>query len=237
MITKGGPLMWLLLACSILALGIFAERLFLFHRSTIHVGEFLQGLANLIGKRNYAEALHECAGTPGPVARVIHAAIIRHDAPRAELKEIVQEAGQLEVPRLERYLAVLLTIAYIAPLIGLLGTVIGLIGTFVQFDNTLGGLATMGELSKGVYQALITSAAGLVVAVPTFILYSYLATFARTLMHDMERGGIEIVNILEDARQRKEVLSFTDASGDGAGREGERAQGRGGASGAADARS
>ena len=95
MISKGGPLMWLLLACSILVLGIFAERLFLFHRSSINVGEFLQGLANLIQKRNYAEALHECAGTPGPVARVIHSAVIRHEVKRSELKDIVQESGQL----------------------------------------------------------------------------------------------------------------------------------------------
>jgi biopolymer transport protein ExbB len=209
MISKGGPLMWLLLACSILALGIFAERLFLFHRSTIHVGEFLQGLSNLIQKKNYAEALHECAGTPGPVARVIHSAVIRHEAPRADLKEIVQEAGQMEVPRLERYLSVMMTIAYIAPLIGLLGTVIGLVDTFVQF-NTVSGQATIGALSKGVYQSLITSAAGLVVAIPTFILYSYLATYARTLMHDMERGGIEIVNIIEDARNNTEIIPFAE---------------------------
>ena len=201
--------MWILLACSILALGIFAERLFLFHRSTINVGEFLQGLSNLVQKKNFAEALHECAGTPGPVARVIHSALIRHEAPRTELKEIVQEAGQLEVPRLERYLSVMITSAYIAPLIGLLGTVVGLVDTFVQF-NTLSGQATIGELSKGVYQSLITSAAGLVVAIPTFILYSYLATYARALMHDMERGGIEVVNIIEDARRNTEIVSFSE---------------------------
>lgn len=207
-ISKGGPLMWLLLGCSILALGVFAERLFLFHRSTIDVGEFLQGLSNLIRKKNYAEALHECAGTPGPVARVIHSAVIRHESPRTELKEIVQESGQLEVPRLERYLSVMLTIAYIAPLIGLLGTILGLVDTFVKF-NVVNGQATIADLSEGVYQSLITSAAGLAVAIPAFILYSYLAAFARTLMHDMERGGIEIVNIIEDARNDSEVLAFS----------------------------
>ena len=163
----------------------------------------MQGLSNLIRKKNYAEALHECAGTPGPVARVIHGAIVRHEAPREELKAIVQETGQLEVPRLERYLAVLLTIAYVAPLIGLLGTILGLVQTFMQV--TAGnGFATPVELSKGVYESLVTSAAGLVVAVPTYILYAYLAANARSLMHDMERGGIEIVNILVDSRERRE---------------------------------
>lgn len=113
---KGGPLMWLLLLLSIISITVFFERLIYFHRATIRVGEFLRGLANLILRRNFAEALHESAGTPGPVARVIHAAIIRHDAPRSELKEIVQEAGQLEVPKLERHLAMLAAIAYIAPI-------------------------------------------------------------------------------------------------------------------------
>src|SRR6266403_1289519 len=74
---KGGLLMWPILACSIISIGVFAERLFYLHRATIHVGEFLKGLSNLIRRRNFAEALHESAGTPGPVARVIHSAIIR----------------------------------------------------------------------------------------------------------------------------------------------------------------
>ncbi len=99
--------MWPILACSIISIAVFAERLLYLHRATIHVGEFLKGLSNLIRRRNFAEALHESAGTPGPVARVIHAAIIRHDAPRAELRDIVQEAAQLEVPKLERFLGVL----------------------------------------------------------------------------------------------------------------------------------
>src|SRR5437764_10009868 len=134
-IQKGGLLMWPILVCSILAIAVFAERLFYFHRATIHVGEFLQGLSNLVQRRNFAEALHECAGTPGPVARVIHAAIIRHDAPREELKEIVQEAGQLEVPKLERNLNLLSTVAFVTPLIGLLGTVTGLIQIFVTISS------------------------------------------------------------------------------------------------------
>ena len=126
-IQKGGLLMWPILVCSIIAIAVFLERLFYFHRATIHVGEFLKGLSNLIQRRNFAEALHESAGTPGPVARVIHAAIIRHDAPRTELRDIVQEAGQLEVPKLERFLGVLATVAFLAPLLGLLGTVAGMI--------------------------------------------------------------------------------------------------------------
>jgi hypothetical protein len=104
---KGGPMMWLILACSVLAGAVFLERITYFHRATIRVGEFLRGLSRLIEAQRFADALHECASVRAPVARVIHAAILRHDAPRVELKDIVQEAGQLEVPRLERRLSML----------------------------------------------------------------------------------------------------------------------------------
>ena len=85
--------------------------------------------------------------------------------------------------------------------------VIGLVDTFMAF-NAVSGNATTMDLSKGVYEALITSAAGLVVAIPTFILFSYLSTYAKTLMHDMERGGIEIVNIICDSRRDTEIIPF-----------------------------
>ena len=196
---KGGPLMWLILLCSVIAAAAFAERVTYFHRADIRVGEFLRGLANLIQRRNFAEAMHECAGTPGPVARVIHAAIIRHEAPRAELKDIVQEAGQLEIPNLERNLGLLATVALIAPLIGLLGTVTGLIETFVTISSH-SGLASGTDLSNGIYQSLLTTAAGLVVAVPSFAAYSYLSSRVNALMRDMERGGIEIVGLITGHR-------------------------------------
>ena len=206
-IQKGGLLIWPILICSIIAIGIFAERLFYFHRATIHVGEFLQGLSNLLQRRNFAEALHESAGTPGPVARVIHAAIIRHDAPRAELRDIVQEAGQLEVPKLERFLGVLATLAFLAPLIGLLGTVTGMLEAFGTITSN-GGYATVTELSSGVYKSLLTTAAGLVVATPTFVAYSYLSARVNALMHDMERAGIEVVHMLTDRPPVSDIITF-----------------------------
>jgi biopolymer transport protein ExbB len=206
-IQKGGLLMWPILACSIISIAVFAERLFYFHRATIHVSEFLKGLSNLIRRRNFAEALHESAGTPGPVARVIHAAIIRHDAPRRELRDIVQEAAQLEVPKLERFLPVLATIAFLTPLLGLLGTVAGMIDAFGTIAST-GGYATVTELSGGVYKSLLTTAAGLVVATPTFVAYSYLSSRVNIMMHDMERAGIEIVHMLTESRPISGIISF-----------------------------
>lgn len=206
----GGPLIFLLLGCSLLAVGIFLERFFHMHRSTIVVQDLLQGLGNLISRKNYAEALHVCAGTPGPVARVIKAVLTRHEAERPELKEIAQEAGQLEVPRLERSLPVLLAIAYIAPLIGLLGTVLGLVETFRPV--ALNGYATNTELARGIYSSLVLSAAGIAVAIPSYVMYAYLAQNAKTLMHDMERAGIEIVNLILRSRQTTEIVEFKEGA-------------------------
>lgn len=200
LISKGGALVWVLLGCFGLALAIFAERISYYHRAGMNVGEFLAGLASLIRRKNYAEALQECVATRVPAGRVLHAALLRHHATREQLKDIVQEAGQLEVPRLERYLSVLHGIAHAAPLIGLLGTILGLMNTFTRLNNE-NGYVTPADVANGVFLALITSALGLVVAIPSYLFYSFLAAKARHLMHDLERAGIEIVNILEDNRE------------------------------------
>ena len=149
----------------------------------------------------------ECASTISPVARVIHAAILRHDAPRTELKEIVQEAGQLEVPRLERRLAILGAIALITPMVGLLGTVTGLIDAFVNISSQ-SGFASSTDISNGIYQSLLTTAAGLAVAIPSAVAYSYISSRVNALMHDMERAGIEIVNLIVDSRSSVEIIEF-----------------------------
>lgn len=210
LITQGGPLIFLLLACSMLAVAIWLERLFHFHRSAIVVQDLLQGVGNLVSRKNYVEALTVSAGTPGPVARVLKAALTRHEAPRDELKAIVQEAGQLEVPRLERHLAVLVAIAYIAPLIGLLGTVLGLVDTF--HPVTVRGVATATEISSGIYRSLITSAVGIAVAIPAYVLYAWLASSVRHFMHDMERAGIEVVNMIMQSRITNDIVGFREGS-------------------------
>jgi biopolymer transport protein ExbB len=207
LIQKGGPLMWLLLLASIVMVAVVAERLTYLRRTTISIGDFFSGLSGLISRGKYAEAQIECKNTPGPVARVVYAAILRPDLPRAELKEIVQEAGQLEVPRLETHLPVLITIANVAPLIGLLGTVSGMITAFVTISSQ-GGYVTANALSSGIYQSLLTTAAGLVVAIPAYVAHNYLSTKINTLLHDMERAGIEVVNLLVDHRTAAGIIPF-----------------------------
>jgi len=202
LLQKGGPIMWLIVVCSVVALGVFLERLLYLHRASIAVGDLLRGLANILRKGDYAEALQECATTPGPVARVAHAVILRHSRPRTELREIAEEAGQLEVPKLERNLPLLATIAYGTPLLGLLGTLLGLLSAF-ETIAAQSGYATAADIADGVYLSLLTSASSLAVAIPAFVAYSYLSARVNALIHDMERTGIEILGILDEVQGRK----------------------------------
>lgn len=208
---KGGPLMWLILLCSVVAAAVFFERLTYFHRATMRLGEFMSGLANLVRHRRWAEASIECATTPTPVTRVLHIAIQHHDAPRVELKEIVQEAGQLEVPHMEQRLAILGALGLITPLIGLLGTVTGLIESFASISSQ-SGVASAADISGGIYQSLLTTAAGLVVAIPVCAASIYLSSRVNALMHDLERAGIEIVNLIVESRANTEIIEFDTPS-------------------------
>ncbi len=192
--------MWPLLLCSVVAVAVFLERAFFMHRSTVRVGELLRGLSNLLALGNIAEAAQECASTPGPAASVMRAVLLKHDLPRAELRDIAQDAGQLEVPKLERNLGLLVAIIYLAPLIGLLGTVVGMIEAFTII-GAQGGYSTTAEIGAGIYQSLLTTVGGLSICIPTLLGYQYLSARVNELMHDMERAGIEVINLLIDLRR------------------------------------
>ncbi|MEY5025356.1 MAG: hypothetical protein RLZZ244_884 [Verrucomicrobiota bacterium] len=204
---KGGPLMWLLLFCSVLAGAVFLERALFYHRIRVKVGEFMSGLSLLIHQQRWAEAQIECASVNTPVTRVLHAAVLRHHAPREELKAIVQEAGQLEVPKLEQRLELLGAIAIVAPLLGLLGTVIGMIMVFAQI-SAQSGLANSTDIAAGIYESLLTTAAGLVVAIPSALGYAFLSSRVNALMHDMERAGIEALHLILDSRSPARIIEF-----------------------------
>src|SRR5256885_5735305 len=161
----GGPMIWLILAASATALVVFFQRVLHYHRAQINSLEFLNGVRNVLKRANIVEALSICDATPGPVARLVKTAILNRDHGRERVREALEEAGLAEVPRLEEKLNLLATIAQLAPLLGLLGTVLGIIQNFMTMQNN-GLYAHVGKLSEGVWKALICAAAGLAVAIP-----------------------------------------------------------------------
>lgn len=203
LIQSGGPVMWLIAACSVIAALIFLERLLHLHRAQINAGDFLKGICNVLRRRNVVEAVSICEETPGPVAYIVRAAVLQYDESRETIAQAIKEAGLAEVPRLERNLNMLLTLAQISPLIGLLGTVLGMMHS-LQFIQQEAPLVHSGDLGAGLWQALITTAAGLAVAIPTYAAYNFLVGRVEAIVLDMERASAEILAFLLNQRRRGE---------------------------------
>jgi len=208
--TKGGPLMWFILIGAIVAIAVFFERVFHYHRAQIHTNDFVNGILNSLKHGNVSEAIGTCKDTAGPVAQVVMAAVVNHDRSREEIREAVQDTARSEVTRLERHLPVLVTIAQVTPLFGFLGTVCGFISVFRVIEGT--GATTAGQLAGGVWQALLTTAGGLIVAIPSYIAYNYLVSRVQNLVLDMERAANETVQYLvrkeEGGEQSSKVVSL-----------------------------
>jgi len=197
LLANGGVMLWLILLTSAVAVAVFIERFLHFHRAQINSMEFLNGVRTVLKRDNVVEALSICDATPGPVARLVKTAILNRDHGRERVREALEEAGLAEVPRLEEKLNLLATIAQIAPLLGLLGTVMGFIQTFALMeDKGLG--AHIGDLSTGVWKALVCAAAGLAVAIPAHAGYNYLVSRVNSIVLDMERAATDIVNIVAE---------------------------------------
>ena len=196
-IENGGPVIWLILIAAATALVVFVERTLFCHRSQINSAEFLNGVRTVVKRGNVVEAISICDATPGPVARLVKAAILNRELGRERVREAVEEAGLIEVPRLEEKLNLLATIAQIAPLLGLFGTIIGFIETFKVIGKE-GLYANIQTLSGGVWEALICAAAGIAVAIPTHAGYNYLVSRVNKIVLDMERAAAEIVNIVTE---------------------------------------
>ena len=196
---RGGPLMWVVLIFAVIAIAVFFERLFHYHVAQIHTTDFVNGILNSLKRGNVKEAIDTCRNTAGPVAQVVMAAVLNHDRSRDEIREAVQDTARTEVTRLERNLPILVTIAQVAPLIGFLGTVWGMIRVFMVIEKTQA--TTAGQLAGGVWQALLTTAGGLVVAIPSYIAYNYLVSRVQNLVLDMEKAANETVQYLASKQE------------------------------------
>jgi biopolymer transport protein ExbB len=212
---KGGPVLWLLAALGFAALVVFAERAVYLHRAQIRSTEFLNGIKNLLRKGRLMEALTLCEETPGPVASVLRAALRHAQDDEQGMRFAVQDAAVTEIPVLERRVNALAAIAQIAPLLGLLGTLLGMIRTFWLF-NQGGDYATPGMLAAGMWESLLTAAAGLAVAIPAHAARHFLGGRVRALVHDMEWVGNEAMRFLLRDYRRGMTESGTPFEADSA---------------------
>lgn len=192
---KGGILMYPIAFCSIIAVGIFLERMWVLRRGRVLPRDFLIEVEDLVMRRKRPEAISLCKRNNSSIAHVVRVGIENYGKKRDVIKEKIEEVGRREAASLERYINVIGTIAGVSPLLGLLGTVSGMIKSFNIIS--MQGVADPASLAGGISEALITTAAGLVVAIPTFVIYRYLSNKADSLILEMEENSIRMVDLVK----------------------------------------
>lgn len=199
-ITQGGFVMIPLAACSILALWVFIDRAWHLRRDRIVRSEIVNVIDTLEGPGDLPLARSICERNPGAFSTIVLTALDHRDGTRDAMREAVEDQGRQEVARLERGLGILETIAGIAPLLGLLGTVLGMIDVFEVVSRQGAGQAQ--SLSGGISEALITTATGLSIGIPSLVGYNWLVGRAERLVLDMEA---------HTNRLMKKILAFRAA--------------------------
>jgi biopolymer transport protein ExbB len=195
-ILQGGVIMLPIVLCSVLAFGIVIERLWNLRRKRLLRYDILSRIEDLLQEQKIPEATTLCKRHQSTMTRILLVAILNYDRPKAEIKEMIEDHGRQEVPVLERYLTSLGTIASISPFLGLLGTVVGLLKVFDAMAQA-GGVTNAAILSEGIHNALITTVAGLCVAIPCLVAYNYFTRKAEGLILEVERVSLRLLNILK----------------------------------------
>lgn len=194
---RGGWIMLLIVFCSIAAFAISIERYITLHRIRINARSFILQIQNLLMRKKIDEAIRTCKQTPGPIAALSKVTLEKYDRPYEEIKEALESAGKTEIYQLEKYLGALGTIAAVAPLLGFLGTVTGMIKAFMKIEN-LGGNVGPGVLAGGIWEALVTTAAGLIVGIIALIFYNYIQSKVSLYIYEMEESSYNLLEIFRE---------------------------------------
>ncbi len=210
---KGGLILWIILMLSLIAAVVIIERLIYFRKIRTDEERMINRLKSTLEKGHFDEALSICENNPSPITNLMKVGIEHRRYPPDTIKSSIMDAANLEVPLLEKHLPALGTITYIAPLLGLLGTVTGNIKAF----GVLGKLGVVGDpalLAKGIAEALLTTAAGLIVAIPAIIFYNYLVSKVNHMILRMENRVNELVLLLGvNSYEVPEKVTDTDERG------------------------
>lgn len=191
---KGGFLMYPIFICSLIALTIFFEKMFYLKSIRTKSKRFVDRVKNMVKKGSIELAVSACRKSPTPISQIMLAGLIKYGQGREEIKEAIEDSANQEIPLLEKNLSTLSTIGNIAPLLGLLGTVFGMIKAFNVI--AIMGVGNPEALAGGISEALLTTAFGLSVAIPTVVIYNYLAHRVDKLIREMEISCVDLLDLL-----------------------------------------
>jgi biopolymer transport protein ExbB len=194
-IMRGGILMIPIFICSVIVIGVAVERWLTYRRAAANSTQLLMRVRHPLSRGDLETAKQECTMTPGPVAAVLKAGLEKARQGRERIREAMETAGNAETYHLEKNLSILATLSGIAPLLGFLGTVTGMIKAFMKIQ-LLAGNVNADVLAGGIWEAMITTAAGLAVGIPAVIFYNYYVNRVKEFIFQMESAGEEILDII-----------------------------------------
>lgn len=200
MFFKGGIMMWPILLGSIIAVAITIEKFLSIKKSKVNVGAFTIKIRGILKKKDIAGAINYCMEEKSPISNIIRRGLKKYKFGRKRVIEAIEAAGKIEISKMEKGLSTLATIAGAAPMLGFLGTVTGMISAFMRIQE-LQGSASPADLAGGIWEALITTAFGLIVGIPALALYNYFLSLVNKNVLDMERIATEILDVLDDTEK------------------------------------
>ena len=211
LISRGGVFMYPIVLCSIAACGVFLKRMWALRRSRVIPPDFMEHIETLLQKNKIPEAVFLCKGYSAPIAKVFLSGLKKWQGGFWLVKEAVEERGSREARILEKNVGILSTIANLSPLLGLLGTVSGMIKIFNALS--LQATAATAPLAAGIAEALITTAAGLCVAIPALVCYRFLRERVNSIISDMEESSIKIVELIERHQPTGKIIAGAGGTG------------------------
>jgi biopolymer transport protein ExbB len=200
LIIKGGPIMVPIILGSIIALAIILERFWTLWRIRLNIPQFAQEVFLSLQRGQFQKALERCEKVRHPIADVFKLGILNRSLRRDEIESIMEREGDEQVQYLERYLGALLIIIGVEPMMGFLGTIIGLIRAFMAWEQ-LGSNITVSALAAGIYQAMITTASGLTVAIPAYVIYHLIVGKIKSHAQEISYYGNELIDILARSKE------------------------------------
>ena len=184
---------------SILTIYLFLERLFTIKKALKKDNHFFHSIKDFLYEDKHVAAIDLCKNTDTPIARMLEKGIIRMNKSLKDISTTINNVGKLELSKLENNLAILATISGVAPMIGFLGTVIGMVLAFYEMASS-GGQIDIEMLSKGIYTAMTTTIAGLIVGIVAYISYNYLVAKIAQAVYEMESTTIEFLDLIYDKK-------------------------------------
>ena len=203
MATKGGWLMLVLLALSIIAIYIFGKKWWMIHQASTIDANFMRDIRDYIREGKIKSAQSLCERFDSPVARLVEKGLSRIGRPLSDIQTAIENTGNTEVARLEKGLPILATISGGAPMIGFLGTVLGMVQAFFNMANA-GNNIDITLLSSGIYTAMITTVGGLIVGILAYFGYNYLTSNISDVVFKIENATIDFMDLLQEPEGNKE---------------------------------